>query len=96
LMLNIACKNDSTIAPPQTTNPAPIIRSISPSDRRIGDVVVISGSVFDSLVWAGISFHGARVAADSFSATRIRVRVPPSASTGPVVYTGCDSAVGHV
>jgi len=97
LMLNIDCKNNSAITPPPTTVPGPIIRSISPSEGKIADVVVISGSGFDSLVWAGISFHGARVAADSFSATTIRVRVPPSASTGPVVvYTVRDSAVGPV
>ena len=74
------------------TATSPIIRSFSPSAEVVGNVIVITGSRFDST--ASVSFGA--VSATQFrvdSATQISVTVPASATSGPVIVRTAGGAV---
>lgn len=74
------------------TATSPVIQSISPSAEAPGNVVVITGSKFDSS--ASVSFGGTaatQITVDS--ATRISVTVPAWAAGGPVIVRTAGGAV---
>lgn len=85
MMFIAACEDQGD--PVSSSNPAPVISSITPDSGNVGDTVSITGKNFTS-VKGTVKFGS--VNADTiavWSDTLIRVKVPSAAATGNVVVT---------
>ena len=75
-----------------TTNPAPFISGISPTEGPVGTQVLISGSAFGSSQGnSTVTLNGAPVTVNSWSANSITITVPSGATSGSLVVSAAPS-----
>jgi photosystem II stability/assembly factor-like uncharacterized protein len=73
----------------------PNVGSLSRSDGRVGDSVVITGTGFGATKGAStVSFNGSGAATTAWSATSITATVPAGATSGPIVVTTTGGSSG--
>lgn len=79
--------SDSNVVIP-TPALRPMISSLSPSSGPVDTPVVVNGSNFGATQGASvITFNGVMATPTTWSNTRIDARVPPGATSGPVIVT---------
>lgn len=86
--------SDFTVVPPSPPN----ITSLSPSSGRVGALVTINGTNFDTLTLTGntITFNGVAANVGAVNATQLFTTVPTGATTGPIqVSTSGGSATSN-
>ena len=85
--LRIEQGSDSNVVIPAPA-PRPTISTLSPSSGPVDTPVVVNGSNFGATQGASfITFNGVMATPTTWSNTRIDARVPPGATSGPVIVT---------